>query len=427
MTDLLAARRRRSSATPCSSPSRRSIRATPTSPSCSTWPYQSAAPQLQPIRQRAPSAARSRAVHDLAAGSGTGAEHRPQARRELRARRQRACRMMFELARAAGQARTSRCPIRPGPTDALAIEPAKSAATGRRWPARRADYPIEPIGKAAAALGHLNATPDVDGGTRTEPLVVAYYARYFPSLSMMIAAKSLNLGVADIKVSAGEKVSLATLSITTDPLTQMYTYFYKDRDGRPAFPVDSFYDVYTGKIPVDKVPRQDRADRPHRGRPGHRHGHAGLARHAAGADARALGVVDPVGAFLRRAGLGLLGRAAAVSCSVAAYLIALLPRLKAGRRWRSPAASSSRCWSAHFVLMTANGMWLQLMLPATLLARRPRRARHQALHRHRARRRSSRTRPRRRVEPHARASPTRRRASSTWPGTSSARCRSPTR
>src|SRR5215510_6136742 len=30
-------------------------------------------------------------------------------------------------------------------------------------PARRADYPIEIIGKSAAALGHLNATPDVDG------------------------------------------------------------------------------------------------------------------------------------------------------------------------------------------------------------------------------------------------------------------------
>ena len=32
----------------------------------------------------------------------------------------------------------------------------------------------------------------------------------------------------------------------------MYTYFYKDRDGRPAFPVDSFFDVYSGKIPASK-------------------------------------------------------------------------------------------------------------------------------------------------------------------------------
>ena len=71
-------------------------------------------------------------------------------------------------------------------------------------------------------------------------------------LSMMIAAKSLNLGVSDIQITPGEKVSLQRLNITTDPLTRMYTYFYKDRDGRPAFPVDSFYDVYVGKIPVEK-------------------------------------------------------------------------------------------------------------------------------------------------------------------------------
>ena len=33
---------------------------------------------------------------------------------------------------------------------------------------------IEPIGTVAAAIGQLNATPDIDGGFRAEPLVVAY-------------------------------------------------------------------------------------------------------------------------------------------------------------------------------------------------------------------------------------------------------------
>ena len=117
---------------------------------------------------------------------------------------------------------------------------------------RRAEYPIETIGKAASAMGHLNATPDVDGGTRTEPLVLNYFDQTYPSLSMMVAAKSLNLGVSDIKVAPGERVSLARLNITTDPATRMYTYFYKDRGDRPAFQVDSFFDVQAGKIPVDK-------------------------------------------------------------------------------------------------------------------------------------------------------------------------------
>src|SRR5712691_1924276 len=111
--------------------------------------------------------------------------------------------------------------------------------------------PVELIGRSAAALGHLSARPDVDGGVRTEPLVLRYFDHHFPSLSLMIAAKSLNLGPGDIKIQA-DSVSLGRLRIGTDPQLKMYTYFYRDRDDRTAFPVDSFYDVYSGKIPPTK-------------------------------------------------------------------------------------------------------------------------------------------------------------------------------
>ncbi|MCC6474998.1 MAG: CHASE2 domain-containing protein, partial [Burkholderiales bacterium] len=111
--------------------------------------------------------------------------------------------------------------------------------------------PIEQIGRNAAALGHLNANPDVDGGVRTEPLVVQYYDQYYPSMSMMIAAKSLNLGAEDLRVTLGEGVQIGKLKIATDPALQMHTFFYKDRDTTPAFRVDSFFDVYSGKVPLD--------------------------------------------------------------------------------------------------------------------------------------------------------------------------------
>ncbi|MDP1634095.1 MAG: CHASE2 domain-containing protein, partial [Gallionellaceae bacterium] len=119
-------------------------------------------------------------------------------------------------------------------------------------PALGALVPIPVLGQKAMAIGHLNATPDVDGGVRTEPLVVGYYDQFYPSLSLMIAAKSLNLGPKDIQVSLGEGVRLGNLRIATDPALRMYTYFYADRGGKPAFQVDSFYDVLTGKIPADK-------------------------------------------------------------------------------------------------------------------------------------------------------------------------------
>src|SRR5207302_3501292 len=91
--------------------------------------------------------------------------------------------------------------------------------------------PIELIGRSAAALGHLSARPDVDGGVRTEPLMLRYFDHHFASLSLMIAAKSLNLGPGDIRIQP-DSVSLGGLRIGTDPQLKMYTYFYRDRDER---------------------------------------------------------------------------------------------------------------------------------------------------------------------------------------------------
>src|SRR5581483_10581810 len=87
-------------------------------------------------------------------------------------------------------------------------------------PSQAAAVPLADIASGAAAIGHLNAAPDVDGSTRTEPLVVRYYDQYFPSFSMMLAAKSLNLGPKDIEVQLGEGVRLNRLAISTDPFLQ---------------------------------------------------------------------------------------------------------------------------------------------------------------------------------------------------------------
>ena len=112
--------------------------------------------------------------------------------------------------------------------------------------------PIAPIGAATAGIGHLNLLKDVDGAIRVEALVLTHFDKFYPSSAMLIAAKSLNLGVGDIKVDLGRGVSLTNLRIRSDPQLLMHTYFYKDRDGRQAFPSDSFFDVYSGKIPAEK-------------------------------------------------------------------------------------------------------------------------------------------------------------------------------
>ena len=233
-------------------------------------------------------------------------------------------------------------------------------------PAQAAAVPIDEIASAAGAIGHLNAAPDVDGSIRTEPLVIRYYDQFYPSFSMMLAATSLNLKPQDIEVRLGEGVALGRLAIGTDPYLQMYTYFYQGSDGRPAFQVDSFYDVASGRIPAAKY--RDKI--------------VLIGATAAGVGSYQVTPVSPamppvvtlahsvssileedffvVPTWGRWAELG-------VFLLVALYLILVLPRLRAGSAAAVTGVLFVALLGSHFALMTSQLMWLQLMGAATLL------------------------------------------------------------
>jgi serine/threonine-protein kinase len=74
----------------------------------------------------------------------------------------------------------------------------------------------------------------------------------YPSLSLQIALRSLNLTPKDITINLGDSIELGSLSIKTSQNLLMNTFFYNDREGSSAFAVDSFYDVLQGKIPASK-------------------------------------------------------------------------------------------------------------------------------------------------------------------------------
>src|SRR2546421_8833355 len=225
--------------------------------------------------------------------------------------------------------------------------------------------PVELIGRSAAALGHLSPRPDVDGGVRTEPLVLRYFDHHFPSLSLMIAAKSLNLGPGDIKIQL-DSVSLGRLRIGTDPQLKMYTYFYGDRGEQPAFPVDSFYDVYSGKIPptkyTDKIVLIGATA-------------AGIGTYqvtpVSAATPPAVALAHAVSSILQEHFFVVPPWASAaellIIALVAAYLTVLLPRLKAGPALAISGGVFAGLLVLHFALMRSAGIWMQLMLPATLL------------------------------------------------------------
>ena len=226
--------------------------------------------------------------------------------------------------------------------------------------------PIEVLGSHALAIGHLNAAPDVDGGIRTEPLVVGYFDQYYPSLSLMLAAKSLNLEPKDIQVNLGEGVRVGNLSIATDPALRMHTYFYADREGKPAFQADSFYDVLSGKIPADKY--RDKIVLI--GATAAGVGAAQVTPISAGM-APVLTLAHSVSSILKQdffvvPGWGMWVESG-VFLLVALYLVVLLPRLKAGLGAMVTAALFVALLAAHYLLMVTQAMWLQLMLPAALL------------------------------------------------------------
>lgn len=237
---------------------------------------------------------------------------------------------------------------------------------GFALPTQAIQYPFEAVGSKAAMVGHLNAVQDSDGAVRTEPLVMQYYDQMYPSLALMIAAKSLNLGPADIQVKLGEEVRLGRLRIPTDEATLMNTFYYRNVAGKSVFQVDSFYDVLSGKIPASKY-----------------------AGKIVLIGATAVGVGTPQVTPVDEAMPPVLALAHSVSSILqehffvtpswgvfasfgvfllmAAYVIVLLPRLSAAVGAGTTLLLLIVLLGTHFGLMVGAGMSIKLMAAATLL------------------------------------------------------------
>ena len=235
------------------------------------------------------------------------------------------------------------------------------------WQTIEAFPPIPAIGKPAQGIGHLIIPPDVDGGIRFEPLIISYYDKFFPSQSLLIAAASLNLGANDIKVNLGDSIELGRLKIKTDRELFINTFFYGDREGnRPAFNTYSFYDVIQDDIPIETF--KDKIVL------------IGATAFGLGSNLHTpIGEVDGPILIMAHTVASILNEHFFVQPDwaglaeflamllIAAYLVALLPKLNAG-----PAALISVFLLIALVvtelsLMVTRGMWLQLMTATALL------------------------------------------------------------
>jgi len=255
-------------------------------------------------------------------------------------------------------------PDKPLPT--YALKSAVDEQSNFSVPAIRGQQPIEVIGTAAAGIGHLNQLQDVDGAIRQEPLLINYFGKAIPSMSLLAAVKSLNLSPADIKLNTGESVQIGKLVIKTDESALMLPQFYKGKDGKPAFAVDSFYDVLSGKIPATKYADKIVIIG------GTAVGVGTLFQTPAGPGLSAAETMAHITSsilsehFIVQPSWGTWATLAALLV-VAGYLIAGLPRLSAGKAAVVTLVLFVALLLAEFGLLSSAAKWLQLVFPASLL------------------------------------------------------------
>jgi CHASE2 domain-containing sensor protein len=252
------------------------------------------------------------------------------------------------------------------PLPSFAQKSALTDTSGFGLSASASQQPLAAIGSAARAVAHLNQLGDVDGAVRAEPLLVHFDSHAVPSMGLMVAAHSLNLGVEDIGLLPREAVLLGRTRIDTDASGLVLPQFYADRGGRPAFATDSFYDVVSGRIAPAKY--RDKI--------------VIIGATAAGVGtlfttpvAPALSPADILahitssilsGHFIAQpvwGGLAVLGALALVIT----YLVFLLPRLSAARGAWVSGTLFVLLLGTEYVLLASAAQWLQLVFPAALL------------------------------------------------------------
>ncbi len=227
--------------------------------------------------------------------------------------------------------------------------------------------PLPKFALSADGLAYLGGYADLDGIVRKDSLVIPYADKaFFPSLSLRIAAQNQELDIQDIYIKPGTPVQIGELALSTGPSLQMRTRFSSTTSGDPSFPVDSFADVLSGKIPLKQY--QDKIV-------------------LIGRTAREITplVATPVSAgmppvmllahqvsnilnndFIREPSWSQAATLSALA-TIALYLILVLPRLKTRLGLEITILLGVTLLATEYYFLNYRSEWLPLMLPLSLL------------------------------------------------------------
>jgi CHASE2 domain-containing sensor protein/tRNA A-37 threonylcarbamoyl transferase component Bud32 len=113
---------------------------------------------------------------------------------------------------------------------------------GYSFTAREIVPPIPTFASQSMALGHINAVTDVDGTLRSEPLLIRYQNRFFPTFALQLTLQYLNLDIGGLSVN-NNTVKVGNLVIPVNEYGQMLISY------RENYSTYSFVDVTNGKVP----------------------------------------------------------------------------------------------------------------------------------------------------------------------------------
>jgi len=107
----------------------------------------------------------------------------------------------------------------------------------------QAQAPIPLLAKYSDA-GMLDEAVTGNRSSLATPLVLKYDEHYYPSFSLMYAAKSLGVDVDDITINPEQDITMGGIRLDTDPGYRVYPHIYNHKNGNNAFRIHSFSDIY---------------------------------------------------------------------------------------------------------------------------------------------------------------------------------------
>lgn len=109
--------------------------------------------------------------------------------------------------------------------------------------------PLAVFGTRAAGIGFLDPGPRAAGTVRRVPLVARYRGRYYASVSLLLAARLLGVGSADIRVLPGRGVRLGSTTVPTTVGMYFRPGFYRPGAHAP-FHRYAASQVTSGRVPA---------------------------------------------------------------------------------------------------------------------------------------------------------------------------------